>query len=148
MLVPDSSDVTPMSNTQADAPRADRFSRRGLLRILIGGSIMLGGCRSVIEGNPVDPPFPLGQVTDAFWDTQQTNAEAADFIFYDHEFRNDTAEFTPAGWDHLLQVAVRLPHVPFPVVIERYENNYKPSLDARRRATVLGGLAQIGRAHV
>ena len=37
-------------------------------------------------GPPYDRPFPLGQVTDAHWETQQTNAEAADFIFYDHEF--------------------------------------------------------------
>jgi hypothetical protein len=144
LLVTDSADVTPTRNSPVDSSHADGLTRRGLFRWLIGGSIMLGGCRSVIEGNPVDPPFALGQATDAFWDAQQSNAEAADFIFYDHDFHNETAELTPAGWDHLLQVAVRLPHVPFPVVIERYENNYKPALDAQRRHTVLAGLAQVG----
>ena len=118
-------------------------ARRHLLCWLISGTVFLGGCHSTYK-SPVDPPFPLGQVTDAFWDTQQTNAEAADFIFYDHEFRGDTVELTPAGRDHLLQVAVRLPHVPFPVVIERYENNYKPSLDYQRRQAILAGLAQLG----
>ena len=52
------------------------------------------------------------------WETQQTNAEAADFLFYDHEFRYDTkgrvdtAELTPGAKKHLMQVALRLEHVP------------------------------------
>src|SRR5204862_7308889 len=60
-----------------------------------------------------DRPFPLGQVSDSFWETQQTNAEAADFIFYDHEFRGNTAELSPGAKKHLMQVALRLEHVPF-----------------------------------
>ena len=119
------------------------IARRTLVCWVIGGTLLLTGCHSTCK-SPVDPPFPLGQVTDAFWDTQQTNAEAADFIFYDHEFRGETVELTPTGRDHLLQVAVRLPHVPFPVVIERYENNYKPTLDFQRRQAILAGLAQLG----
>ena len=49
-------------------------------------------------------------MTDSFWETQQTNAEAADFLFYDHEFkfdtrsRQDTADLTPGGKKHLQQV--------------------------------------------
>ncbi len=59
-------------------------------------------------GPPHDRPFPVGQVTDAHWETQQTNAEAADFIFYDHEFRYDatgnhvdTAQLSPLAKKHL-----------------------------------------------
>src|SRR5439155_16356660 len=48
------------------------------------------GGRRNNRGPGADRPFPLGQVTDSFWETQQTNAEAADFLFYDHEFRFDT----------------------------------------------------------
>src|SRR4051794_41615205 len=94
-------------------------------------------------GPPHDRPFPLGQVTDAHWETQQTNAEAADFVFYDHEFRYDTknrvdtAELTPGAKKHLMQVALRLEHVPFPVVIEESPHNGRPELDQARRRTIV-----------
>src|SRR6266436_3367547 len=51
-----------------------------------------GRRRGSYGGPAADRPFPLGQVTDSHWETQQTNAEAADFIFYDHEFRYDTTQ--------------------------------------------------------
>ena len=94
-----------------------------------------------IRGLPqVDRPFPIGQVTDSFWETQQTNAEAADFIFYDHEFRGNTAELAPGAKKHLEQVALRLEHVPFPVVIEESPHRRPararpgPAADDRRAA--------------
>jgi hypothetical protein len=105
-------------------------------------------------GPPVGPahdrPFPLGQVTDSFWETQQTNAEAADFIFYDHEFRFDTrthidtAELAPGGKKKLMQVALRLEHVPFPVVIEESQHANRPELDEARRQTVIRELNRLG----
>ena len=108
--------------------------------------LLLAGCQ-YCPGPAYDRPFPFGQVTDAHWETQQTNAEAADFIFYDHEFTGDTAALTPAGEKHLLQVALRLPHVPFPVVIEetgnssapnlgKFNNTENPKIDAERRTTI------------
>ncbi len=93
---------------------------------------------------PTDRPFPVGAATDAFWETQQTNAEAADFIFYDHEFVGETAQLTPAAKQHLEQVALRLEHVPFPITIEQSENNFKPELDRQRRQMVVEQLARIG----
>ena len=93
---------------------------------------------------PVDHPFPLGQVTDSFWETQQTNAEASDFIFYDHEFVGETAELTPGAIKHLMQVALRLEHVPFPVVIEQSPYDEKPELDDERRDQVVQQLARLG----
>jgi len=95
-------------------------------------------------GAPHDRPFPVGQVSDSFWETQQTNAEAADFIFYDHEFRYDTAELAPGAKRHLEQVALRLEHVPFPIVIEQSPHNAKPQLDAARRATIVMNLNRMG----
>jgi hypothetical protein len=92
----------------------------------------------------VDRPFPIGQVTDSFWETQQTNAEAADFIFYDHEFRGNTAELAPGAKKHLEQVALRLEHVPFPVVIEESPHDARPDLDQARRRTIVEQLARIG----
>src|SRR5438874_4784715 len=110
-----------------------------------------GGRRRGSYGGPAaDRPFPLGQVTDSHWETQQTNAEAADFIFYDHEFRYDTkarvdtAELTPGAKKHLMQVALRLEHVPFPVVIEESPQNGRPELDQARRRTIVEQLGRLG----
>ena len=97
-----------------------------------------------VGGPQHDRPFPLGQSSDAFWETQETNAEAADFIFYDHEFSGDSARLTPAAKKHLQEVALRLEHVPFPVVIE--ESSLEPNcpLDQARRRTVVEQLARLG----
>jgi len=106
-----------------------------------------GGRRSY-GGPGADRPFPLGQVSDSFWETQQTNAEAADFIFYDHEFKGNTAELAPGAKKHLMQVALRLEHVPFPVVIEESVHNAKPELDQARRQTVVEQLARLGAGNI
>ena len=107
-----------------------------------------GGCGGAggkaDQGPPYDRPFPLGQVTDAFWETQQTNAEAADFVFFDHEFKGNTAELAPGTKPKLMQVALRLEHVPFPVVIEQSVNNARPKLDQARRKTIVEQLARLG----
>lgn len=105
------------------------------------------GCRSARngEGEPgYDRPFPLGQVSDSFWEAQETNAEASDFIFYDHEFTDDTASLAPAAKDKLMQVALRLEHVPFPIVVEQSPENRTPDLDQQRRRTVVQELARLG----
>lgn len=110
-----------------------------------------GGRRGNRNGVMADRPFPLGQVSDSFWETQQTNAEAADFIFYDHEFRGNTAELGPAAKKHLMQVALRLEHVPFPVVIEESPGSHSPAeiarraeIDQARRQTIVEQLARLG----
>jgi len=115
--------------------------------LLLAGCYHHGQCQVPHEQRiqpPYDRPFPLGQVSDAHWDTQQTNAEAADFIFYDHEFVGNTAELTPAARKHIEQVALRMPHVPFPVVVEETENEGNRELDQRRREAIIGHLTQIG----
>jgi len=96
------------------------------------------------RGPPYDRPFPLGQVTDSFWESQQTGAEAADFIFYDHEFSGDTANLSPAATKKLMQVALRLEHVPFAVVVEQSVHNARPELDQQRRRAVTEQLARLG----
>ena len=108
-------------------------------------------------GPPHDRPFPVGQVTDSHWETQQTNAEAADFIFYDHEFRYDTtrhvdtAQLSPLAKKKLEQVALRLEHVPFPVIIEELPRNHdaaknyeKGLLEQARRQTIVEQLNRLG----
>lgn len=109
-----------------------------------------GGCASCgfgggrTGGSQFDRPFPLGQVSDSFWETQQTNAEAADFVFYDHEFQGNTALLAPGAKKKLMQVALRSEHVPFPVVIEESPHNGRPQLDLARRRTIVEQLARLG----
>lgn len=100
------------------------------------------GCRS--RGPSHDRPFPIGQQSDSFWETQQTNAEAADFIFFDHEFVGETAELAPGAKKHLESVALRLEHVPFPIVIEQTTHNGNPDLDQSRRKVIVEQLAKMG----
>ena len=109
-------------------------------------------------GPPHDRPFPVGQVTDSFWETQQANAEAADFIFYDHEFKRlttgnheETAQLAPLAKKKIEQVALRLEHVPFPVVIEQLprdhnaaRNHQKGLVEEARRRTVVEQLNRMG----
>ncbi|MBQ9456307.1 MAG: hypothetical protein Q4A17_12710 [Thermoguttaceae bacterium] len=109
-----------------------------------GNNGCFGSNRAKPAMPPYDRPFPLGHVSDAFWETQQTNAEAADFILYDYEFVETSATLTPMGRDHMTQIARRLPHVPFPIVIEMSEKTNDPKenrdliqIDETRRANVV-----------
>ena len=112
--------------------------------------LLLSGCgglwmsREQRLGPPYDRPFPLGQVSDSLWETQQTNAEASDFIFYDHEFQGQTSQLTAGGQRHLLQVALRMRHVPFPIVVEQSLDNRKPELDRQRRRAIADELTRLG----
>ena len=131
----------------------------GTCLLLAAGCLLLSGCESCTGwfgggrarvpheqrlGPPYDRPFPLGQVSDAHWETQQTNAEAAKFILYDHEFVGDTAKLTPKGEKHLVQIAIRLEHVPFPVVVEQSPDGRYPQLDIQRRELVVRYLSGLG----
>jgi hypothetical protein len=135
--------------------KLDLGNSRWMLALLLLASVSLTGCfrecltgggfgRTKNYGPEVDRPFILGQNTDSFWETQQTNAEAADFIFYDHEFVGDTARLAPAAKRHIESVALRLDHVPFPVVIEKKAWNPSPELDRARRRYVLEQLGRMG----
>ncbi len=114
----------------------------GFLSLATGCCLLAASCAR--PSPPFDRPFPLGQVTDAHWDTQMTNAQASSFVFYDHEFIGDSTKLNVAGQKHLVQVAIRLKHVPFPVVIEETPNHKNPRLDAARRQLILDRLGELG----
>ena len=125
--------------------RALLTTRLSTLTALLALTVGFCGCRGGGNMSPdYDRPFPLGAVTDSHWETQQTNAEAADFVFYDHEFTGDTADLAPGAKRHLEQVALRMEHAPFPIVIEQSAHNANPKLDASRRQTIIDSLARMG----
>jgi hypothetical protein len=66
----------------------------------------------------------------------EANAEAADFILHRNEFVGDTADLTPYGKDHILEIAARARSAPFPIIVERSENNATPAIDDQRRAAI------------
>lgn len=96
------------------------------------------------KSNAIPETLPLGSTVRAHIQVMETNAEAADFIFHLHEFVGETAELTPDGKDHVLEVAARMRSAPFPVLIERSENNSDPELDALRRNLIAHILTDLG----
>ncbi|MFV0443551.1 MAG: hypothetical protein ACK5Q5_08270 [Planctomycetaceae bacterium] len=98
------------------------------------------------RSNAIPDTLPLGTTNRAWYQVMETNAEAVDFIIYSHDFVGDTARLTPDGRDHLWEIAARMRSTPFPVVVERSENNSNPELDAHRRQLVVAVLSNFGNA--
>lgn len=98
------------------------------------------------RSNSIPDTLPLGSTVRAWYQVMETNAEAVDFIIYDHDFVGDTARLTPDGRDHVWEIAARMRSAPFPVVVQRSENNSNPELDALRRQLVVSVLSSFGNA--
>lgn len=88
--------------------------------------------------------LPLGAVIQAHYHTMETNAEAVDFVLHRHEFTGSTAALTPQGRDHVMEIAARMRTAPFPILIQRSDNNSDPELDAHRRQIVVQILTDFG----
>lgn len=107
-----------------------------------GGGGHIGWWRSAA----IPDRYPLGSVNRAHYHTMQTNGEASDFIFHRNDFVGDTAELTADAKDQVMEVAARMRSAPFPVIVERSENNTNPQLDNDRRATIAQVLMDLGNA--
>src|SRR5690606_24791010 len=101
-------------------------------------------------------PKPIGTISDEVWKQQESNAEASDFVVYEHEWSGNSTDLNDAGIEHVKQIAVRSANVPFPIVIERSSMSSRPgtkygfpvhndeSLDLERRELIVSALAQLG----
>lgn len=98
----------------------------------------------VWRSHAIPDRFPLGSVERAHFHTMQTNGEAGDFVLYRNDFVGETAELNVDGRDRIMEIAARLQGTPFPVLIERSENNANPQLDAERRQMVALVLHDLG----
>ncbi len=96
------------------------------------------------RSHAIPEQLPLGVIQRAHYQAMQTNGEAADFILYRHDFVLSTAELTPDGKDKLLEISARMRSAPFPVLIERSENNSNPELDSFRRNLIAQILTDLG----
>ena len=92
----------------------------------------------------VPDTLPLGSTVRAHYHTMQTNAEASDFVLHRYDFVQSTAELSPSGRDHIVEIAARAKSAPFPIVVERSEFNSDPELDAFRRNLVAQVLTDFG----
>ncbi len=96
------------------------------------------------RSHAIPEQLPLGAINRAHYQAMETNAEAVDFILNDHDFVLNTAELTSDGKDKLLEIAARMRSAPFPVIVERSENNSDPELDSYRRNLIAQILTDLG----
>ncbi len=126
---------------------------------LLAATIAITGCCTDHYMN-AQHPSPIGTASDPFWQAQEGNAEAFDFVVHEHEFIGNSARLNPKGEDHVKQIAARIltttDQEPFPVAVEpssmsrRPGDKYgfpvhnDPKLDAQRRDVVVAALEKFG----
>ena len=112
-----------------------QLRRKTAVGLLVCATAASGGCGHVFPwrakvAHPLPPPpAPVGTLTTPIWRIQEANAEASDFVIYQHEFEVDGVRLNYAGEDHVKQIAARLQDgLRFPVVIERttYARRLRP----------------------
>ncbi|MCP4172709.1 MAG: hypothetical protein GY758_18260 [Fuerstiella sp.] len=102
------------------------------------------GCLSGHRSLAIPDIIPLGTVSRAHWHTMETNGEASDFVIHRNEFADNSSQLSPYGRDHIMEIAARMPSTPFPVLVQRSDNNSDPELDAARRNFVVRVLTDLG----
>ena len=126
-----------------------------ILPLLAASTLFTGCCIPRLVWEPVawrkrtlaiPDSYPLGSINRAHYQTMQTNGEASDFVIHRNEFEGFTAVLNSAGRDHIMEIAARMRQAPFPVVVERSENNSDPELDNHRRQIVARILSDAGNA--
>ena len=112
-----------------------------------------GGCAG---RGMAQKPMPMGYATDPHFRQQEGNAEASDFVVYEHEFQGNSARLNDAGEDHLKQIAARVDKTPFPIIIAqsritpradtvyKYPVHANEELDLKRREVVVQALGAMG----
>lgn len=88
--------------------------------------------------------YPLGSTVRDHYHQMEMNGEAVDFVMNRVDFRYNSAELTPDGKDHVMDIAARMRGTPYPVLVERSENNCDPELDQLRRNIVVQILSDFG----
>lgn len=137
------------SACESGACRSGDCGRGGCGHRLCGYGCGSGWCCSTFgwchrRSGAIPDTLPLGSTVQSHYQVMETNGEAMDFIIHQHEFMGETAQLTPEGKDHVLEIAGRMRSAPFPVVIERTWNNADPELDGHRRNLVAQVLTDLG----
>ena len=88
--------------------------------------------------------YPLGAVNQAHYEAMQANGQAAAFTVHQFEFIGTSSELSPAGKDHLLEIAGRVPLRAVPHRHRATDGNSNPTLDEHRRASVAQVMLDLG----
>ncbi len=101
-------------------------------------------------------PAPLGTLVDPAFQDMELNAEASDFVIYQHEWNGETTSMNDRGLEHLKRIYERAPSSPFPILIEpsnmavdqntrhQYPVNGNHALDMERRQAIVQALTGMG----
>lgn len=100
---------------------------------------------TVCEDPAIPAMHPLGAVSQAHYDAMQANGEAADFVISEGEFEPNSADLSPSGRDHILEVGARMGGTPFPILVEP-SSSANPQIDQMRRDMVVRVLTDLGNA--
>ncbi len=140
----------------------NRFWNRASVAALVSClTLLYSGCgycqRARMFYQPPPPANPLGAHVDPLWKIQEANAEASDFVIYQHEFELNGTRLNTAGEDHVKEVAARLnAGQDMQVLVERsmttaredtefkYPVHPNPELDMKRREVIVRSLAVMG----
>jgi hypothetical protein len=135
---------------------SSRSKWAALTAALLAGSTL--GCSQTVKmlGMGDFEPKPLGTLVDPAFMDQEMNAEASDFVIYQHEWNGETATMNDRGLEHLKRIYERAPMVPFPILIEptnmavdpntrhQYPVNGNHALDMERRGAIVQALTGMG----
>ncbi len=97
-----------------------------------------GACNDIPPGAI---PQPNGTYACQWIHAEMARAAQDNFVVYQYEWSSDPAKLTPAGREHVVGLARRLPQVPYPVVIEPSPDD---QVNSARKAAVLETLASCG----
>jgi hypothetical protein len=86
-------------------------------------------------------PQPTGTYACQWQAAQAARAETDDLVVYGNQWLERSALLSPAGQQHVHELALRLTHVPLPVLVEASGD---AALDAARRDAIVAQLAQRG----
>ena len=124
---------------------------------LVGLLVTVCGCQQWKMFYQHPSALPLGTLSDPVWQNQEVNAELADFIVYQHEFKEGAEYLNTAGEDHVRRIAARLSSgQDATVIVERsfmtprentkyhYPVHPNPQLDLRRREILVRSLVAMG----
>ncbi len=112
-------------------------------RMLAAASLALGLSAAPASAGllPATVPEPLGATVNGVFKVQANLAYADHFVIYEMEWKGLTAELSPYGRFHILEMARRWGTTPAPIVIEV---NLDDKVNEQRRMTVVNALAKTG----
>lgn len=90
---------------------------------------------------PALPVEPLGAASYRIFGAQVAAARQDHFVFYECEWKANSAKLGPAGEAHLQKVAMVLGRTAYPVIIEAHP---QAALNLQRRAVIVASLLAAG----